>query len=76
MAGPTVTSASGSLSANFSSEQQMLAAAADELAYGAAPLARLALPTASEGLANVLQVSSYMPQADVMTAVALERVSS
>ena len=61
MAGPTALTGSGSLSARPSAEEQMYAAAA-ELASSAAPLARLALPTFSEGLANVLQVSPHVPK--------------
>ncbi len=64
MAGSRAMAGSSSLSTGPSAEEQMLAAAA-ELASFELPLARLAMPTVSEGLANVLQVSSYLsPFAD------------
>ncbi|KAK9868701.1 hypothetical protein WJX84_004043 [Apatococcus fuscideae] len=54
MTGPSLTSGAAMLSGRASAEEQMAAAAA-ELASSSVPLARLALPTVSEGPLNVLQ---------------------
>ena len=56
MAGPTLISGGAGLHARSSSAEQMVAAAA-ALAATSAPLARLAMPTVSEGPSGVLQVS-------------------
>ena len=56
MAGPTLISSGKGLHARASTAEQMVAAAA-ALAATAAPLARLAIPTVSEGPSSVLQVS-------------------
>ncbi|KAK9841599.1 hypothetical protein WJX74_008537 [Apatococcus lobatus] len=54
MAGPTLIPSAAGLHTRPSAEEQMLVAAA-ELAASSAPLARLAMPTVSEGPSSVLQ---------------------